>query len=297
VQPFEYYMCDVAHLTAQGDSSLISSICGTGKTYPNNGASITYVGHSYVDGSGNTTCKTNSLFAAEQGGVTGPNYYKQIGYNDASGNVIPAEGTYSYTLGLCPNPDYLMPVSTVKTNLDTFFNGLDGTTGSNSSYFIVSIVPWDAASVQAIQGTDSTGAYLSPATARHLDDVNVNTASPGAALIMQAVDRGDRYIALGQAVGNGSIALDLASTDYSPVLNAIGTQLTLQKGTFTLQRAPTGQEDTIVEVVHADGSITVIPASDYAINGNILTITDLNTILTFQSTDQIVINYQPKTSV
>jgi hypothetical protein len=289
VAPFQYYMCDVAHLTAQGDASLIPSICGAGKTYQNNGASILHPGTNYFDSNGNTTCKTNTF-----SGVPG---YKQIGYNDANGNVIAADGTYAYTIGVCPNPDYLMPVSTIKTNLDNFFNGLDGTTGTNNSYFVVSIVPWDAASVQAISGTNNTGGYLSPATARHLDDVTVNTASNGDGLIMQAVDRGDRYIQLGSLVGNGSFAMDLSSSDYSPILNAIGTELTVQKGTFTLQRAPTNQEDTIVEVVHANGSITIIPASDYAINGNILTITDLNTILSFVSTDQIVINYQPKTSV
>ncbi len=145
VTPFEYYMCDVAHLTAQGQASLIPNICGSGKTYQNNGASIAHPGTNYLDGNGHTTCKTNTF-----NGVPG---YKQIGYNNADGSVNNALGTYSYTIGVCPNPDYVMPVSTVKTQLDAFFNGLDGTTGPNNSYFIVSIVPWDAASVQAIQGT------------------------------------------------------------------------------------------------------------------------------------------------
>jgi hypothetical protein len=290
LSPFQHYMCDIAHLTAQGNGSVIANICGAGKTYADNGHSTS---NSYLDGGGNTTCKTGT------NGVAGQ--YKSIGYNDSNGNVISADGTYSYTIGVCPNPDYLMPVSTVKTNLDNFFNGLDGTTGTNTSYSIVSIVPWDATSVQKLQGTDNTGAYLSPATARHADDINVSTTAaadgiPGAALFMQAVDRGDRYIALGTAVGNGSRALDLSSTDYSGVLDAIGQQIVSQKGTFTLQRAPTNQEQTIVEVVHGDGSITVISASNYTINGNVLTVA-LNTVLTFQSTDQIVINYQPKTSV
>ncbi len=141
-----------------------------------------------------------------------------------------------------------------------------------------------------------SGTYISPATARHYDDINVNSLAPGSALVMQAVDRGDRYIQLGSLVGNGSFTMDLSSTDYSPILNAIGTEITKQKGTFTLQRAPTGQENTIVEVLHANGTYTTIPANDYSITGNILTITDLNTILSFASTDQIVINYQPTTS-
>jgi hypothetical protein len=292
VQPFEYYMCDIAHLTAQGDASLIPSICGAGKTYSNNGASITYPGNSYVDGGGNTTCKTNSLFAAETGGVTGSSYYKQIGYNDANGNVIPAQGTYSYTIGICPNPDYVMPISTIKTNLDNFFNGLDGTAGVNSSYSIVSIVPWDAASVQAVQGTDSTGAYLSPATARHLDDVNVNTASPGAAIIMQAVDRGDRYIALGNRVGNGSFTANLASSDYSPILNAIGTQMATQKGVFIIPNPPASQQQLSVMIQHSNGSpTTTIASTNFTLQGNVVTITDLPTILSFAMGDQLQFNY------
>jgi hypothetical protein len=300
VAPFQHYMCDIAQLTAQGDST---GICGSGggATYQDLGARLPQPGASssplpFLDTSGHTTCKTNMPSNAPYAPGTS-SFYKQIAYNDSNGNPISADGTYAYNIGVCPNPDYLMPVSTVKSKLDTFFNGLDGTTGTNNSYFVVSIVPWDATSVQAISGTNSSGAYITPATARHADDVTVNTASSGDGLIMQAVDRGDRYIQLGQQVGNGSFTMDLSSSDYSPILDAIGNEITAQKGTFTLQVIPKSKADVIVEIVHADGSMTVIPAANYSISGKTLTITDLNTVLSFVSTDQIVINYQPGSSV
>jgi hypothetical protein len=289
VTPFQHYMCDVSHLVAQGNSStVINNICGSGHTYADLGGRKTSPSTPYyIDGSGKTTCKNAS----------GPNTtYKSIEYKNSDGSTNTGAGTYSYTVGVCPNPDYLMPVSTVQTQLTNFFNNLDGTSTGNGNYFIVSIVPWDATSVQTLQGTDSSGTYISPSAGRHLDDVNVDTASPGSAIFMQAVDRGDRYVALGNLVPN-SLTMDIASSDYSPILDAIGDQLVKQKGTFTLLREPTSAEDMIVQILHADGSATTITSNKYTISGKNLIITDLNTILTFQSTDQIVINYQPKTSV
>jgi hypothetical protein len=194
----------------------------------------------------------------------------------------------TYTIGVCPSTSApIMPVSTVKTTLDNFFKTLDGTTTPN--YFVTAIVPATGSSIASIQ------------TARDVDDQTVVSDSTAAGgnegLLMWSADRGDRYIQLSQAVTPGSQALDLASSDYSGVLNTIGEQLTAQKGTFTLNRAPTSQEQTIVEVVHQDGSVTIINANQYSLNGNILTITDLNVILSFVSTDSIVVNYQPLTSV
>jgi hypothetical protein len=208
----------------------------------------------------------------------------------AEGTSCPAKTVDSttYTLGICPSTSApLMAVSTVKSDLDNFFMALDGTTTPN--YTVTAIVPANGTSISTLQ------------TARDYDDNEVVSSSTAAGgnegLIMWAVDRGDRYIQLSQMVTPGAQALDLASSDYSGVLDAIGNEITQQKGTFTLARAPTSQEQTIVEVVHVDGSITVVNTNQYSLSGNILTITDLNLILSFVSTDSIVINYQPLTSV
>jgi hypothetical protein len=173
-----------------------------------------------------------------------------------------------------------MGVDTVKTQLDSFFSTLDGGTASapvDPNYFIVSIVPltWD--SINTLQAQ------------RNSQDTAVG------ALKTWAVDRGDRYLSLGEKVGNGSISLNIADSDYNPVLDSIGRAITEKKGTFTLNRAPTSQEDMIVSVLHVDGSTTTIPDNKYNINGKSIVINDLNVVLGFKSTDRIVINYQPKT--
>ncbi len=184
---------------------------------------------------------------------------------------------YTYTVSLCARPDLLLPVQDAKDRLDSFFIALDGGTGSDPNYFITSIVPLTGASIQQLQ------------TARAQEDVAVG------AIQTHAVDRGDRYLALGNLVGNGSIALNLAAEDYSPILDAIGQSIIAKKSTFTLARAPTGEEDMIVLVVHADGSSLTVDPNLYVVSGKVLTITDLNFVLTLSATDKIVVNYQPRT--
>jgi hypothetical protein len=109
-----------------------------------------------------------------------------------------------------------------------------------------------------------------------------------------ASDRGDRYIALANLVGNGSMSLDIGASDYSPLLDQIGQAIILKKSTFPLSRVPTGQEDMILTLVHADGSSMIIPASSYTISGSNVVITDQNLVLSFAATDTITVNYQPK---
>ena len=65
-------------------------------------------------------------------------------------------------------------------------------------------------------------------------------------------------------------------------------------GRFTLRRAPTGTEDMIVRIIHADYSITEVASANYAVSGTILTLTDVNFVLSLASTDRIYINYQPR---
>ncbi|MCM2278511.1 MAG: hypothetical protein NDJ89_10595 [Oligoflexia bacterium] len=184
---------------------------------------------------------------------------------------------FTYTLSVCPREDKLMPVSEVKSRLDSFFAQLDGGTADTGSYFVVSIVAATGEAIQSLQAS------------RDHDD----TVAGGFHTF--AVDRGDRYIELGNLVGNGSLTLNIADPDYSPILDAIGAAIIAKKSTFYLDRAPTGSEDMLIKVLHADGTSTVIPADKYVISGKTIVITDQNLVLSLAATDQISINYQPKT--
>ncbi|MGZ3709825.1 MAG: hypothetical protein ACXVBC_12970, partial [Bdellovibrionota bacterium] len=186
--------------------------------------------------------------------------------------------SYSYTLSVCPLAAQLTPVPTIKGQVDQFFLNLDGAAATaNPNYFVVSIVPQTGASIQALQAT------------RDADDQSA------VSLRIVAVDRGDRYIEFGNEVANGSLVLDIASSDYSPILNQIGQTILMKKGSFTLARAPTSAEDMIVTLLHLDGTSVVIPSASFTISGKTLTISDLNLVLSFKSSDQVSINYQPKT--
>ena len=96
-------------------------------------------------------------------------------------------------------------------------------------------------------------------------------------------------------MSNGSLAMNIADEDYTPILEAIGRSIVEKSGKFTLRRAPTRFEEMKVTLVHADGTSTILPSSVYSVSERTLTITDLNTILSFRSSDTIVINYEPAT--
>ena len=144
---------------------------------------------------------------------------------------------YTYTLGVCVDQTKLIPIPTIKASLDQFFQNLDTSGASgNPNYFTVAITPTTGSSVQAIQGSR----------------LSIDT-TVGAVKIVEA-NIGARYIALGQAVGNGSIAMDIGATDYSPVLTALGQEIVQQKSTYTLARAPTSVEEMIVTIIEANGT-------------------------------------------
>ena len=197
----------------------------------------------------------------------------------SEGTSCPAKTVddYTYTISVCPVQKLLMPVADVKSKLDSFFLNLDGSSATTPNYLIVSIVALTSDAIQSLQAS------------RQGDDVMAGS------LKTIAVDRADRYVDLGNSVGNGSIVLNIADTDYTAILDSIGQAIIQQKSTFTLTRAPTSQEDMIVTVLHADGTTTTISPSQYVINGKSVTITDLSLVLSFSSTDKITINYQPKT--
>lgn len=183
---------------------------------------------------------------------------------------------YTYTIGICPNPAKLVPVATIKTQLDNFFLGLDGAGATDPNYFVAVITPLTGATLQALHAMRVT------------DDTNVGQIKN------HASDRGDRYIQLANLVGNGSMSLDIGANDYSPLLDQIGQAIILKKSTFPLTRIPTGQEDMIVTLIHADGSSTIIPSTKYTISGSNIVITDQSLVLSFAATDKINVNYQPK---
>ncbi len=230
-------------------------------------------------------CDQAGLIALNgQSTITGPG-----GYCCASGCQFGSSGTscpsktvdgLTYTVSICPNSAKLIPVSTVKSTLDTFFRNLDqsGSTG-DPGYFVASIVPTTAQAIQDLQADRTTS------------DFAVGT------LRTVAVDRGDRYIQLGTLASPDSLALDISAQDYSPILDSIGQKIIQKRATFLLNFAPTGTDDMIVSIRHITGADTVVPSAAIAISGKILRITDLDLVLNFSSTDQIVINYQPKSNL
>jgi hypothetical protein len=187
---------------------------------------------------------------------------------------------FTYTPGICPNPDQLLSVSSVKAQLDSFFLGLDGNSATQANYMIASVVALGSTSIQAIQNE------------RNEETADVAAASPSQGLNLWTVDEGDRYIQLGQMVGNGSVALDLGSSDYSSVFDSIGAAIVQQKGSFPLSRAPFSQERVVVSILHADGSFTSLSPTQFTMNGSTLVISDQDAILSFQSTDQVQISFQ-----
>ncbi|MEK6705687.1 MAG: hypothetical protein AABZ06_07850 [Bdellovibrionota bacterium] len=187
---------------------------------------------------------------------------------------------YQYTPSICAKDEALLPVVTIKKSLDEFFLALDtkDATEGTPNYIIVSIVPL------------TSEALISMQESRNNDDI-----AAGNSIRTIAVDRGERYIELGENVGNGSFAMDIAEYDYSPILDAIGKSIIEKKSTFTLARAPTSTEDMLIKIIHADGSAEIIPQEKFRVNGNTLIITDPAIVLNFLHNDKLIVNYQPKT--
>ena len=189
--------------------------------------------------------------------------------------------THTYTISYCPVTSRLMPIATVKSQLDSFFLALDGAGSTEANYFVVTITPTTGQAIADLQAL------------RDDDDVNARTVN-GSTLNVIATDRADRYIALGALVGNGSTVKNMADASYDSILDDIGTVLAQKKGSFTLDHAPTGNDEMAVYLKHQDGTAEEIADSKFTISGKTLTVTDLPTILSFKSTDTIVINYQPQ---
>lgn len=188
---------------------------------------------------------------------------------------------YTYTISQCAQANKLIPVAGVKAKLDTFFSSLDATAENaspNPNYFVVSIVATTGQGLQQL----------------HAERTTEELALFGMSSV--SCDRADRYIELGNLVGNGSLAMDITSSDYSPLLDSIGQAIVAKKSVFELKRAPTGTEDLIFLIKHANGTATAVRPDQYVISAKTITITDYNLVLSFSATDQISISYQPKTA-
>lgn len=186
-------------------------------------------------------------------------------------------GSHTYTLSVCPSSESLIAPSVVKSEVDAFFRSLDesGDAG-DPGYFVVSIVAATDSTIQSLQSE------------RTQSENNVN------AIKNISIDRGDRYIAFGESVGNGSQVLDIGAADYSVLLDEIGRTIVEKKGAFPLNRAPTSSEEMLVWILHADGTETTVSDSDLLIEDSTVRIVNAEIVLSLQDSDKIVINYQPK---
>lgn len=181
---------------------------------------------------------------------------------------------HSYRLQICPKPEKLLAVPEFKGKLDGFFRNLNGNTEGDPNYFVVTITPTSGRILKDLH-----------------DEMGEDSNNYGAA----SSDIGTRLFEFADSVGNGSLRLEMTRPDYSQILDSIGQVIVEKKAVYVLQRAPTGQEDMIVSIRHADGTIQIIPPEDYTISDKTLTITNYNLILSLSSTDRVLINYQPKT--
>ena len=234
---WDYYRCDAAGFTTLNPTT---NITGNGGVCCSNG-----------------TCTY---------GVRGTSCYTK---------TYAGEGTRTITI--CPDNAKLVPVSSIKSTLDSFFQNLDhsGSSG-NPNYVVAAIVPLTLASVNSLQ------------SARTTEDASVGVVS------QYSVDRGDRYMELADLVGNGSLKMELNTNDFSPLLDSIGHALIDNKSHFTLTREPTSNENMIVKIIHSGGSSTTLASSKYSVSAKVLTITDITTVLGFQQGDQLYVDYQPK---
>lgn len=245
-------------------------------------------------------CDLPALVAANTGKFMNPSDYiqNQYGYCCPAGGgcALPSTGCegkvldgVTVSVGVCPNKTKLVPTTEVKDQLDTFFMGLDGVT-SGANYFVVAIVPTTYATIQNLQ----TARYQSDDHLDILPFYSSGTLVTQARMRLPAVDKGERYMQLVDNVGNGSLSLDIGSADYSVLLDSIGKTIVQKKSVFTLTFAPSGKDEMIINVVHSDGTATLVQDNQYEYSGKTLTITDEAFVLSLGESDSISISYQPK---
>lgn len=199
-------------------------------------------------------------------------------------NQITPDSTYTFTcpwknvdghvyrLQLCPISSQVLPVSDFKTRLDSFFTGLDGEAATEPNYFVVTISPTNGQTLKAIH--DANGE---------------NKDSYGSV----SSDIGTRLYEFVDLVGNGSLKLDILSSDYSQLLDQIGLVLVEKKSRFKLRFRPSKKEDMIVFILRADGRRERVSYSDFEVEGFEMIVSNRDLLLSLSDTDRFLIDYQP----
>lgn len=190
------------------------------------------------------------------------------------------DGT-SVKVSSCPLASSLRAPSDFKDDFDAFFTDLDGGDAAKAkqSYFVANIIPNTAAT------------YNSLVTSRTDDDERIGTS-----VTKRPIDSGSRLRVLANAVGNGSLTMDMGAASYATLLDSIGQQIIDKKSRFDVGRTPTDMSTVIVKVLHSDGTETVIDSSKYTFSGTTLIITDQNTVLGLQVGDRIWVLLNPTDS-
>lgn len=179
---------------------------------------------------------------------------------------------HTYRRQACPKPEKIRAVSDFKAQLDTFFRDLDGDPSGDPNYFVTTISPTTGTAVKALQ-----------------DEMGEDANSYGSV----SSDYGTRLAEFVDSVGNGSLSMEITSSDYSPILDAIGRTVLTKKNRFKLRFQPTSENDILLYVKHADGSQDRVVNEDYEISGFEVIITNDTLLLSLSDTDRIVVDYQP----
>lgn len=247
---------------------------------------------------GSYSCDLNTLVNANNSKFTDVSNYIQntIRYCCTGGSCsYPNNGCAKKTVdgqewgvGICPDSTKLEKVSTFKTKMDNFFADLDkgGTAGS---YFAVVITPLTLQTLQDLQ-------VARVQSDDHLDAIQYlsgGTLTTSKRLRQPAVDVGTRYLEFADLVGNGSLKLDIGTSDYGVLLNSIGQQIANKKGRFDLKYPVTDKSLAIVTIIKKSGSNVKLEGNQYDFEGSSLVIKDLDVILSLEDGDKINVDYQP----
>lgn len=206
--------------------------------------------------------------------------YDPVNDTQTGGCTSSTLGGTTVKVSSCPLASSLQSPSAFKSDFDAFFTDLDGDSATaQQSYFIANIIPNTAAT------------YNSLVSSRTSDDERIGTS-----VTKRPIDSGQRLRVLANAVGNGSLTLDMGAASYATLLDSIGQKIIDKKSRFNVGRAPTDLNSVIVKVLHSDGSETVINSSKYTFSGTTLIITDQNTVLGLQVGDRIWVLLNPTDS-
>jgi hypothetical protein len=198
-------------------------------------------------------------------------------------------------VGVCPAENKLQPIEDFKTRWENYFNSLDdhqdtAMNGETANYFVVAIAPIKASTISSLREER----YESD---DRLDDIilynSLGDLVKTKRIRIPAVDYAERYLLLAEAVGQGSLVLDIGEPDYSVILDHIGKTLIERKSTFELKFEPTQKKDILIKIIRESGQEEIVLESQYEFSGKTLTITDESLVLSLKSTDRLLIDYQP----